>query len=132
MPATAERLYISRPTELPQEPAREVGPFSPEDLARLPVEQDHTPSLGRFEPANRIRQRPKVSPISILYDPHGQYVVQDLLGATHGVGATAEEAVADFFLSLDEHLAFLRANQARLHPGLLHQLSQLQRLFRGR
>ncbi len=72
------------------------------------------------------------SRFSILYDSSGQYIVQDPLGATYGVGSSTAEAVADFFSALDECLAFLRANEARLHPGLLHQLYQLQLLFPDR
>ncbi len=76
--------------------------------------------------------RVRPSPLSVVHEPSGQYVAQDLLGATYGVGSSAEEAIADFFSALDECLALLRANEARLHTGLLHQLHQLQRLFPGR
>ncbi len=72
------------------------------------------------------------SPLSVLYDSSGQYVVQDVLGATYGVGASPVEALADFFSALGEYLAFLRANEARLHPGLQDQLTQLHGLFPGR
>jgi len=71
-------------------------------------------------------------PISVIVDTGGQFVAEDAIGAVYGVGATPQEAVADFYLALDRRLAFLRTHQAQLHPVLLRELGALERLFPGR
>jgi hypothetical protein len=65
-------------------------------------------------------------------DSGGQFIAEDTLGAVYGVGATPQEAIADFYRALDRRLAFLRTHQAQLHPELLQELGALERLFPGR
>lgn len=76
------------------------------------------------------RSRP--NPLSIIYGQDGIWSVSDVLGAAWGVGSSPEEAVADFFRSLDSRLQYLRSNRQRLHLRLLRELEHLGRLFPGR
>jgi hypothetical protein len=99
-----------------------VSPSSPTGVEEPPI------FLSHQAPA----PRPLRSPISVIVDIGGQFVAEDTIGAVYGVGATSQEAVADFYQALDRRLAFLRTHRAQLHSRLLRELGALERLFPGR
>ncbi len=135
MPATAAGpIRIAEPSQPPQRPDWDfVRHVDPADHVAWPIHEDHTeghPSVP--SPAPSTARPPSASPISIVNDPTGQFIAEDNLGAVYGVGATPQEAVADFLVALDERLSFLRTHRHQLHPGLLRELGALERLFPGR
>ena len=134
MPATAGSIRIAEPSQPPQRPDWDfVRHVDPADHVAWPVHEDHTEGHQSVPgPAASAARPPSASPISIVNDPAGQFIIEDNLGAVYGVGATPQEAVADFYRALDRRLSFLRTHRPQLHPGLLRELSALERLFPGR
>jgi hypothetical protein len=90
------------------------------------------PDLAQPLARAHVVAEPSGSPISVVVDELGQYVVQDVVGGAYGVGRTAEQAFADFWLALDQRLAFLRERRDVLHHRLARQLRELEGLFPGR
>ncbi|HEX5583731.1 hypothetical protein [Gaiella sp.] len=89
-----------------------------------------TEATRRAEPSRTTRPaaRPH-SPIVFELDEECQLIASDPHGAVYGVGATEDEAVADFEYALTEHLLFLREHRDELSPRLEAQLYSLERLF---
>lgn len=80
--------------------------------------------------------RPKISRPSRLFswsaDNHGQLIVEDRFGAVYGCGHSGQEALADYYSSLDSHLAYLRRHEANLAENLRIELRQLENAFPDR
>lgn len=133
MSATAaEHIPIAEPSQPPQRPSF-LRDDDLDDHTVWPVHDTHTQGHPSVPESARSPARPSgVSAISVVNDVDGQFVAEATVGAVYGVGATPQEAVADFLLALDERMSFLRTHRSQLHPGLLRELGALERLFPGR
>ena len=123
----------------PSAPPAEVDPeyaarrVDPQDVSDLSTEQASTHQGGELERnQSQASQSPTRGPFAVSRDEEGGFVVQDVLGAVYGAGPTFDEAIADFIVALDDHLAFLRERRDELHSDLVSQLATLERLFPGR
>jgi hypothetical protein len=132
MAMTADAIRITEPSQPPLEPQR-LPNHDPAEYVALPVPPAH-PEAGPLTVEQRPAQPapPPPEPISVIVDANGQFVAEDRLGAVYGVGPTPQAAIGDLYAALDRRLALLRAHRAELHPGLLHELGDLERLFPGR
>jgi hypothetical protein len=132
MAMTADAIRITESSQPPLEPQR-LPDHDPAEYVALPVPPAH-PEAGPLTVQQRPIQAsaPAPPPISIVVDANGQFVAEDRLGAVYGLGPTPQAAVSDLYAALDRRLALLRARRAELHPGLLRELGDLERLFPGR
>lgn len=122
-----QRLVVGHPSEPPRRPygVRNVGPS---DLGDLPIgSRPVDAAVSRFADAQPSQRPPKNAVVVEFVDDC--FIAADLTGAVYGAGPSADEAVADFFVALDEQLSFLRAHVPELHPRLERKLAVLQRLF---
>jgi hypothetical protein len=121
---------------LPEPP---LTPYGPEAAERVPARPDTTEeqpharnAASAWSPPQRAESdRVYTSPLGVSIDEYGQFVVQDVIGAVYGVGATAPEAVADFNAVLTKHMMFLRSHHDEVHADLQRQLLVLESLFPG-
>lgn len=125
-----EAWLISAPPEVPA-PVRQVDQQHVRDLDARSNRADDELALFTLS-AHGVPERPQAGPIVVEVDGSGLTIVRDVLGAVYGSGGTWAEAQNDFYVALDDHLAFLRENSPGLHPRLLEQLGALQRIFPGR
>lgn len=132
MAMTADAIRITESSQPPLEP-QVLPDHDPAEYVALPVPPAH-PEAGPLTIQQRPAQPPPPAPdpISVVVDANGQFVAEDRLGAVYGVGPTPQAAVSDLYAALDRRLALLRAHRAQLHPGLLRELGDLERLFPGR
>jgi len=132
MAMTAHAIRITESSQPPLEPQR-LPDHDPEEYVALPVPPAH-PEAGPLTVEQRPARpaAPAPAPISVIVDANGQFVAEDRLGVVYGVGPTPQAAVGDLYAALDRRLALLRAHRAELHPGLLCELGDLERLFPGR
>lgn len=136
MSSTEMPIRMSEPSAPLQEssrrPIRPVGPEDPELFRELRTALQSTVDddarLRLSGARSGLRSFNQVVVVEI--DDDDCYIASDVLGAVYGAGASESEALADYYRALDEHLAFLRANE--LHPRLEHQLAALERLFPDR
>jgi hypothetical protein len=129
---TADRLSIAKSSRPPIDPTA-LQAHDQQDYVASPSSATGVRARPISITSDKAPARPsRSSPISIIVDTGGQFVAEDAIGAVYGVGATPQEAVADFYQALDRRLAFLRTHRAQLHPGLLRELGALERLFPGR
>jgi hypothetical protein len=126
-----DRLPIAESSRPPGDPTA-LQAHGQQDYVASPSSPTGAEARPIFLSHQAPTRPPLPSPISVIVDTGGQFVAEDAIGAVYGVGATPQEAVADFYRALDRRLAFLRAHRAQLHPGLLRELGALERLFPGR
>jgi hypothetical protein len=132
MTMTADAIRITESSQPPLEPQL-LPDHDPAEYVALSVPPAH-PEVGPLTVQQRPAQAsaPAPPPISIVVDANGQFVAEDRLGTVYGLGSTPQAAVSDLYAALDRRLAILRAHRAELHPGLLRELGELERLFPGR
>lgn len=129
--ATRAGDLLLEPSRTPDLPDRRLD-YELELVQRVDLPPEVTPEFLILRPTVTEAPPAPQGPISVIIDELGNFVVQDTLGAAHGVGASPHEAIADFYSTLDARLAFLRANELRLHPKLLRELAALKTLFPDR
>jgi len=132
MAMTADAIRIAESSQPPLEP-QHLPNHDPAEFVALPVPPAR-PEAGPLTVEQRPARpaAPAPAPISVIVDANGQFVAEDRLGTVYGAGPTPQAAVADLYAALDRRLALLRAHRAELHPGLLCELGDLERLFPGR
>lgn len=131
MASTAESLAFREPSR----PSGRPGPAaegSDPRAVRVPARPESVEAPNLAESSSRAASEPSASPLSVIVDELGQYLVQDVVGGVYGVGRAAEEAFRDYWAALDERLAFLRARSDALSSHLVRQLRALEDLFPGR
>jgi hypothetical protein len=126
-----DRLPVAESSRPPSDPTA-LQAHDQQDYVASPS----SPTGGEARPiflSHQAPTRPPLpSPISLIVDTGGQFVAEDTVGAVYGVGATPQEAIADYYQALDRRLAYLRTHRAQLHPRLLRELGALEGLFPGR
>ena len=85
--------------------------------------------LATYERPHKIPGRV----LEMLYsvDGFGQYIVQEPLASTYGVGVTPQAAVADFRRAGWARLEVLARHRDQLSVRMAQELAALERIFRG-
>ena len=132
---TLRTLRVDRPAMTPLQPR-------PQDVARqIPIPN----TLGGLvdsdqpEPATRVQTNGSTTPeipgrvlgLSFAVDEFGQYIVQEPLASTYGVGVTPQAAVADFRRAGWARLEVLARHRDQLSVRMAQELAALERIFRG-
>lgn len=131
MASTAESLTFEEPSRSSERPYPAADVPDPRAV-RVPARSESVEPPGFAESSSDIVGDPSANPLSVVVDELGQYVVQDVVGGAYGVGRAPEEAFRDYWVALDERLAFVRARRDALSNRLARQLRELENLFPGR
>jgi hypothetical protein len=127
--ATAERLLVNPVTDTRSERPSWVRAAGGE--ARLNPTEDPSDGFMVGEPSQTPARPGQASVLSFVTAAEG-VLVEDVLGAVYGVGPSADAALVDYFVALDQRLRLLREKRGALHPRLAWQLQRLEGLFPGR
>jgi hypothetical protein len=125
--ATADHIIVRAPSAPPERPSR-VAEVDPTQLRVIGGDHRQTHDDRLVLVARQVNQKPVKSAVVVDF-VDDCYIACDLAGAVYGTGPSDDEALADFYRALDDHLAFLRTHLDELHPRLERQLALLQRLF---
>ena len=118
---TLRTLRVDRPAMTPLQPR-------PQDVARQTPIQN---TLGGLVDSDQPEPAARVLGLSFIVDEFGQYIVQEPLASTYGVGVTPQAAVADFRRAGWARLEVLARHRDQLSVRMAQELAALERIFRG-